>query len=145
MYKHILIATDGSEIAGKAISHGIELAKALGAKLSAVTVTEPLETIVEVETMGMIRASDYDKQCEVSANKILSSVTSAAQAAGIECNVSHEQNRWPYEGIIAAAEKVDADLIVIGSHGRRGIEGLLIGSQANKLLTHTKIPALVVR
>ena len=57
----------------------------------------------------------------------------------------HEQSRWPYEGIIEAAEKVGADLIVVGSHGRRGIEGLLIGSQATKLLTHTKIPALVVR
>ena len=72
-------------------------------------------------------------------------VSSAAEAAGMECDVIHEQNRWPYEGIIAAAEKVDADLIVIGSHGRRGIEGLLIGSQANKLLTHSKIPAVVVR
>ena len=145
MYKHILIATDGSEIAGKAVSHGVDLAKAIGATLSAVTVTEPLETIVEVETMGLIRASDYDKQCEESANKILSSVTSAAKTAGIECNVSHELNRRPYEGIIEAAKKAGADLIVLGSHGRRGIEGLLIGSEANKLLTHTKIPALVVR
>ncbi len=63
----------------------------------------------------------------------------------MECDVIHEQNRWPYEGIIAAAEKGGADLIVIGSHGRRGIEGLLMGSQATKLLTHTNIPALVVR
>ena len=72
-------------------------------------------------------------------------VTSAAEAAGIGCDVLHVQNRWPYEGIIEAAEKVGADLIVVGSHGRRGIEGLLMGSQATKLLTHTKIPALVVR
>ena len=145
MYKQILIATDGSEIGNKAITHGIELAKTLGAKLSAVTVTEPLETIVVVETMAMINPGDYDKQCKVSANKILSVVTSAAQAAGIQCNVIHVQNRLPYEGIIEAAAKVDADLIVLGSHGRRGIEGLLLGSQATKLLTHTKVPALVVR
>ena len=57
----------------------------------------------------------------------------------------YEQNRWPYEGIIEIAVKVGADLIVVGSHGRRGIEGLLLGSQAVKLLTHTKVPALVVR
>jgi nucleotide-binding universal stress UspA family protein len=145
MYKHILIATDGSEIAGKAVSHGVDLAKALGAKLSAVTVTEPYETVVVVETMAMILPGDYDKQSEVSANKILSTVTSAAQTAGIACNVIHEQNRFPYGGVIEAAEKVGADLIVLGSHGRRGIEGLLIGSEANKLLTHTNIPALVVR
>jgi nucleotide-binding universal stress UspA family protein len=75
----------------------------------------------------------------------VSVVTSAAEAAGIECDALHQDNRWPYEGVIEAAEKVGADLIVIGSHGRRGIEGLLIGSQTTKLLTHTKIPALVVR
>ena len=145
MYKHILIATDGSEIGNKAISHGVELAKTLGAKLSAVTVTEPYESVVIVETMVLIPASDYKKQCEESAAQILSVVTSAAEVAGIKCDMIHEQNRWPYEGIIEAAEKVGADLIVVGSHGRRGIEGLLIGSQATKLLTHTKIPALVVR
>ena len=145
MYKHILIATDGSEIAGKAVSHGVDLAKSIGAKLSAVTVTEPYETVVVVETMAMILPGDYDKQSEVSANKILSTVTSAAQTAGIKCSVIHQQNRFPYEGVIEAAEKVGADLIVVGSHGRRGIEGLLLGSQATKLLTHTKIPSLVVR
>jgi nucleotide-binding universal stress UspA family protein len=145
MYKHILIATDGSEIAGKAMTHGIDLAKALGAKLSAVTVTEPYEAVVVVETMVLTLPADYKKQCVESAAKILSVVTSAAEAAGIECDALHQDNRWPYEGVIEAAEKVGADLIVIGSHGRRGIEGLLIGSQTTKLLTYSKIPALVVR
>jgi nucleotide-binding universal stress UspA family protein len=145
MYKHILIATDGSEIGNKAISHGVELAKTLGAKLSSVTVTEPYESVVVVETMVLILPADYKKQCEENAKQILSVVTSAAQSAGIKCDVIHQENRWPYEGIIEAAEKVGADLIVIGSHGRRGIERLIMGSQATKLLTHTKIPALVVR
>jgi nucleotide-binding universal stress UspA family protein len=145
MYKHILIATDGSEIASKAMTHGIDLAKALGAKLSAVTVTEPYEAIVVVETMVLILPADYKKRCEENAAEILSVVTSVAEAAGIECDALHQDNRLPYEGVIEAAEKVGADLIVIGSHGRRGIEGLLIGSQTTKLLTHTKIPALVVR
>ena len=93
----------------------------------------------------MVLPADYSEQCEKSAAQILSVVTSAAEAAGIKCNVIHEQNRWPYEGIIEAAKKVGADLIVVGSHGRRGIEALLLGSEATKLLTHTKIPALVVR
>jgi nucleotide-binding universal stress UspA family protein len=110
-----------------------------------VTVTEPYESVVVVETMVLILPADYKKQCEENAKQILSVVTSAAQSAGIKCDVIHQENRWPYEGIIEAAEKVGADLIVIGSHGRRGIEGLLIGSQTTKLLTHTKIPALVVR
>jgi nucleotide-binding universal stress UspA family protein len=145
MYKHILIATDGSKIANKAMAHGIELAKETGAKLSAVTVTEPYEAVAVVETMAIILPADYSKQCEASAAKILSGVTSAAEAAGIGCDVLHQENRWPYDGIIEAVEKVGADLIVVGSHGRRGIEGLLLGSQAVKLLTHTKVPALVVR
>jgi nucleotide-binding universal stress UspA family protein len=140
MYKHILIATDGSEIANKAMPHAIELAKALGAKLSAVTVAEPYDAVVAAESHG-----DYNERSAESAAEILSVVTSTAGAAGIECDVIHEQNRLPYEGVIEAAEKVGADLIVVGSHGRRGIEGLLIGSQTTKLLTHSKIPALVVR
>jgi nucleotide-binding universal stress UspA family protein len=145
MCKHILIATDGSEIGNKGISHGIELSKTLGAKLSAVTVSEPYEHAVVVGTMVVILPADHKKQCEESAGKILSVVTSAAEAAGIECDVIHQDNRLPYVGIIEAAEKVGADLIVVGSPGRRGIEGLLIGSQTTKLLTHSKIPALVVR
>jgi nucleotide-binding universal stress UspA family protein len=145
MYKHILIATDGSEIGNKGISHGIELSKALGAKLSAVTVTEPYEPAVVVGTMVVILPADYKKRCEENAAEILSVVTSAAEAAGIECDALHQDNRLPYEGVIEAAEKVAADLIVVGSHGRRGIAGLLLGSEATKLLTHTKVPTLVVR
>ena len=140
MYKHILIATDGSEIANKAIPHAIELAKALGAKLSAVTVAEPYDAVVEAESHG-----DYNERSAESAAEILSVVTLTADEAGIKCNVIHQENRWPYEGIIEAAEKEGANLIVVGSHGRRGIEGLLIGSQTTKLLTHSKIPALVIR
>jgi nucleotide-binding universal stress UspA family protein len=145
MYNHILIATDGSEIANKAAPHGIELAKGLNAKLSAVTVTTPYEALLELEAPIMMDQADYDKKFEASANKNLSIVTSAAETAGIERDVIHAQNRLPYEGIIEVAEKVGADLIILGSHGRRGIAGLLIGSQATKLLTHTKVPALVVR
>ena len=145
MYKNILIATDGSEFANKAIPHAIELAKAFGATMSAVIVTEPYEAIVVSEARGLLLPDDYNKQHDESAAKILSTVTSAADAAGIECDMIHQYNRLPYVGIIEAAEKVGADLIVLASHGRRGIEGLLLGSEATKLLTHTKIPALVVR
>ena len=145
MYKHILIATDGSEIGNKATSHGIELAKSIGAKLSAVTVTEPYEASMVPQAKGLVLPADYKEQCEESAANILSVVTSAGESAGIKCDALHVQNRWPYEGIIEAAEEVGADLIVVGSHGPRGIAGLLLGSQATKLLTHTKTPALVVR
>jgi len=93
MYKHILIATDGSEIGNKATSHGVELAKTLGANLSAVTVTEPYEVAIVPQGRGLVLPADYSEQCEKSAAQILSVVTSAAEAAGIKCNVIHEQNR----------------------------------------------------
>jgi len=145
MYKHILMSTDGSEIANKAIPHAIGMAKALGANLSAVTVTEPYEAVVVPQAGGMMLPADYKKQCDANADKILSTVRDAAQIAGIECNAVHVDNRLPYVGIMEAAEKVDADLIVLSSHGRRGIAGLLLGSETAKLLTHTKVPVLVVR
>jgi nucleotide-binding universal stress UspA family protein len=113
--------------------------------LSALTVAEPYEAVVAPRVRDLVLPADYKKQHEEFAANILSAVTSAAEAAGIECDVIHEQNRLPYVGIIEAAEKVGADLIVLASHGRRGIAGLLLGSEATKLLTHTKIPAVVVR
>jgi nucleotide-binding universal stress UspA family protein len=145
MYKNILIATDGSELANKAIPHAIELAKAFGATLTAVTVTEPYEAVVVSEARGLMLPDDYKKQHEEMAANVLSVVTSAAEVAGIKCDALHQENRLPYVGIIEAAEKVGADLIVLASHGRRGMAGLLLGSEATKLLTHCKVPALVVR
>ena len=91
MYKHILIATDGSEIANKGMTHGIDLAKALGATLSAVTVTEPYEAVVVPEARDLVLPADYKQQCEEGAAKILSAVTSAAKVAGVKCDVIHEQ------------------------------------------------------
>lgn len=145
MYKHVLLTTDGSEIATKAVDQGIALAKAIGAKLTAVTVTEPYEAVVTGTTIGMVMPQDYEKQCEKHAAGLLEQVAAKAKAAGVECATNHQSNRWPYDGIVKVADDVGADLIVVGSHGRRGIEGFLIGSQTTKLLTHTKIPTLVIR
>ncbi len=145
MYKHILIATDGSEIAGKAVLEALQLAKALGAKVTAVTVTEPFEAVAFAEAAGAIMPSDYNRQCAEHAKAVLGRVTEAAVKNGMACETLHREHRYAYEGVILAAEEVGADLIVVGSHGRRGLEGFLLGSQAVKLLTHAKIPALVVR
>ena len=145
IYNSILVATDGSEVAGKAVRHAIELAKSIGSPLTAVLVTEPYEAVAFTETMVVVDPSDYRKSCEEHAKRVLSKVSADAEAAGVACDTIHRDSHWPYDGIIKAAEQVNADLIVVGSHGRRGIEGLLLGSQAVKLLTHTKIPALVVR
>ena len=145
MYKHIIVATDGSDIAGEAMKHAIDLAKEIGAKLSAVTVTEPFEMIAFAEQAAVISPTDYKNSTAAYAKKILNAAASTAKTGGVECATIHAENRYSYQGIIDAAEVNGADLIVIGSHGRSGIEGLLLGSQAVKLLTHTKIPALVVR
>jgi nucleotide-binding universal stress UspA family protein len=145
MYKHIMVATDGSDIANAALKHAIDLAKEIGAKLSAVTVTEPFEMIAFAEQAAVISPTDYKNSTTEYAKKILGAAESTAKAAGIDCATIHAEHRYPYQGIIDAAKINNADLIVIGSHGRSGIEGLLLGSQAVKVLTHTKIPALVVR
>jgi nucleotide-binding universal stress UspA family protein len=145
MYKHILVATDGSEIADNAVDQAIALAKDLGARLTAVTVTEPYEAIAFAETLSVIDPSDYKKQCDEHARAILSGVVTRAKAAGITCETVHKDNHRPYAGVIEAAEKSGVDLIMVGSHGRRGFEALLLGSQAVKLLTHTNISTLVVR
>lgn len=145
MYSNILVATDGSDIADKAVEHAVTLAKSLSAKLTAVTVTEPFEAVAFTDNMAVINPSDYQARCEAHAQEILTKAVQHAKAAGLECGMLHQDSHWPYAGVIDAAEKTNADLIVIGSHGRRGLEGLLLGSQAVKLLTHSKTPTLVVR
>jgi nucleotide-binding universal stress UspA family protein len=145
MYKNITIATDGSKIADNAVGHAVALAKNLGATLTAVTVTEPYEAVAFTGTMTVVNPSEYNKQCEEHAEGVLSKACEKAKAASVPCDPVHLHNRLPYVGIIEAAENSNADLIVVGSHGRTGLEGFLLGSQSVKLLTHTKIPTLVVR
>ncbi len=145
MYESIIVATDGSEIADKAVQHAIALAKDLDANLTAVTVTEPFESVAFTENMTVINPADYKRQCDEYANSILAKVTKSAAANGTACETIHQDNHWPYAGVIDAAEKSHADLIVMGSHGRCGLERLLPGSQAAKLLAHTKTATLVMR
>ena len=145
MYKNIVVATDGSDIAKGATAHAITLAKTTGAKITAVLVTEPYEAIAFTSTMQVIDPLAYRERCAAHASEVLSAVQADCEGQGVACATVHRDNHYPYDGIITAAQEADADLIVIGSHGRRGLEGLLIGSEAVKLLTHTKIPTLVVR
>jgi nucleotide-binding universal stress UspA family protein len=145
MYKHILIATDGSELAHKAVAQGMTLAKALGSKVTIVTVTEPWTAVVPGE-MGMaFPVDDYEKTAAEGAANILAAVKREAEAGGIAADVVHMADQYPAEGIIATAKEKGADLIVMASHGRRGISRLLIGSQTNQVVVHSTIPVLVVR
>lgn len=144
MYKHVLIATDGSDLAQKAVTHGLALAKALGARVTAVTVTEPLATLITGDVIAF-PTEEYERAVTQSAQAILSAVTETAKEHGIACETLHEKDQFPAEGIIHAAKSGGCDLIVMASHGRRGLSKVLLGSQTTQVLTHTSIPVLIYR
>ena len=145
MYKHILIATDGSELASKGLDHGLALAKAIGAKATVVFVTEPWAAIAPGEVGVAFPIDEYEKSAAQSADMVLGAVKTKAAAAGVTCDVLHMKEHYPAEGILDAVKAKGCDLIVMASHGRRGIEGLLIGSQANRVVTHSTVPVLIFK
>jgi nucleotide-binding universal stress UspA family protein len=148
MYTHILIATDGSDLAQKAESTGLTLAKALNARATAVTVTEPWEALsmAALAERGMPNpVADYDESVAAAANRILWRVAETAKKVGIACTTEHVKDRYPAEGIIETAKARGCDLIVMASHGRRGISKMLLGSQATKVVTLSPVPVLVCR
>jgi len=148
MFKHILIATDGSELARKAETVGLTLAEALNAQVTAVTATEPLDalSISALAERGLPNpVADYDEAAAASANRILWGVTKAATRIGVACTTLYANDKYPAEAILETAKKRGCDLIVIASHGRRGISRMLLGSQATKVVTLSAIPVLVCR
>ena len=148
MYKHILIATDGSDLAQKATSMGLTLAKALNARATAVTVTEPWDALsmaARAERGIPNPVADYDEAVASAANRILWGVSETAKKMGVSCATLHVKDRQPAEGIIEAAKQGGCDLIVMASHGRRGISRVLLGSQAAKVVTLSPVPVLVCR
>ena len=144
MYKHILIATDGSDLAGKAVATGLALAKQLGAKATAVTATEPWTAMMMGEPAISFPIAEYEEAATQSAARILGGVTEAAKKAGVACETVHAMN-FPADAIIDTAKAKGCDLIVMASHGRRGIARALLGSQAVNVLTHSTLPVLICR
>ena len=145
MYKHILIPTDGSELSKKAVDHGIGLAKALNAKVTAVTVSEPFHIFAVEPGMLTDTPDEYEKRIAALAGKYLKAAKDAATAAGVPCDVVHVEHEHPYETIIDTARKRGCDAIVMASHGRRGVSAIVLGSETVKVLTHSTIPVVVVR
>jgi len=148
MFKHILIATDGSELAGKALANGLGLAKSIGAKVTIVTVS-PLWSATEMAGRAG-RGSPhpieaYEKKVADWAAKVLGEARQVAQRSAVDCATVHVQDSSPDEGIIDTARKSGCDLIVMSSHGRTGVTRVLLGSVAMKVLTHTPLPVLVCR
>ena len=145
MFKNILIATDGSELALKAIEHGIALAKFIGAKVTVVTVSLPFHVFTLDPLVVEDTADLYKKRMQENATKLLATVASAAKGAGVACETVHVEHEHPYRAIIDTASSRGCDLITMASHGRRGVSALLLGSETVKVLTHSKIPVLVHR
>jgi nucleotide-binding universal stress UspA family protein len=143
MYKHILIPSDGSELSKKAVDHGIGLAKALNAKVTAVTVSEPFHIFAAEPSMVTDTPDEYKKRIAALTAKYLKVATDAASAAGVPwVQIEHEH---PYEAIIDTARNRGCDAIVMASHGRRGVSAVVLGSETVKVLTHSNIPVVVVR
>lgn len=148
MYKHILIATDGSELAAKAVQHGLALAKALKAQATAVAVTEAwdaMEIARQVESRVENPVERYEKSAAAWAGKVLTAAQTTASGMSVPLKTVHVKDSDPAEGILEAAKSNGCDLIVMASHGRRGVAKLLLGSQAVKVLTHGKLPVLIYR
>ena len=146
MYKNILICTDGSSVGDKAIEQGLEIAKLAKAKVIAIKVTEMWSAVdVAGGRQALARIEHFEKAASDAAAKVLKGVADAAQAAGVECETLHVPDSNPAEGILATALARGCDLIVMGSHGRRGLNRLLVGSQAHNVLNQTKVSVLVCR
>jgi nucleotide-binding universal stress UspA family protein len=145
MYEHILIPSDGSELSEKAVKQGLALAKSIGAKVTAITVSETFHTFSVDPVMVTDTPEQYQRDCEARAEKYLSVAKNGAKAAGVPYDGMHVMHDHPYEAIIKAAKDKGCDLIFMASHGRKGMSALVLGSETVKVLTHSRIPTLVCR
>jgi nucleotide-binding universal stress UspA family protein len=148
MFKHILLPTDGSKLSNRAVERGIELAKSLKASVTSIHVV-PAFRMVADDSFVMPRSVElkvrYEKEAVGHANKMLDKVGDRAKAAGVKHDAVVVVSEVPYQEIIDAARKHKCDLIMMASHGHHGLTGLLLGSETAKVLTHSKVPVLVVR
>ena len=145
MFNNILVATDGSDLAAKAVEQGILLAKEVGAKITALTVTEPSNVLSLAPGALEYIPIEYKKYAEAYAEEVLGTVLAKAQSSGVTCEMLHIEHEQVYQAIIDAASARKCDLIVMASHGRRGVSAVVLGSETVKVLTHSKIPVLVYR
>jgi nucleotide-binding universal stress UspA family protein len=145
MFKHILIPTDGSDLSRKALLYGVELARESGAKVTALTVRAPY-MVGSMDLIGAVGGQDvFEAETQRFADHALTQAKMAADAASVKIETLQEIGDQPYRAIIECANANKCDLIVMASHGRRGVSALLLGSETSKVLTHSAIPVLVFR
>ena len=149
MYANILLSTDGSDVARKGVEHGIALAKALNAKVTVITVTEALPIDYGGgHDSGWIPSQQeidsFDAACKEGAGKVLNQARTMAEQIGISAELLHVPNAHPATAIIETARSRGCDLIVMASHGRRGLRKFFLGSQTSEVLGDGSVPVLVV-
>jgi nucleotide-binding universal stress UspA family protein len=146
VFKHVLIATDGSPLSNKAAKAGVALASALGAKVTAYYAIDELQPLyIEGYAMAQAMVDDLDARAKALGEKRVAAIGRIAKAAGVRFNMLVRKANTAYEGIIAAATRQKCDVICMASHGRRGLSRLMMGSVTQKVLTHSKIPVVVYR
>lgn len=145
MFKHILIPTDGSPLSRKTIAMGVKLAKSVGARITGVFAAPPATPVLYRDSVptGYAAPEDHAKMIRQSAAKYLGVIEAAAKKAGVGCECVQVTSDFPADVILAIAKKKKCDLIVMASHGRRGLRAVLLGSETQKVLTHSKVPVLV--
>ena len=145
MFKHILLPTDGSKLSEKSVKEGIRMAKSLHASVTALHVIPKIHAFAYQLNMLESTQDQYADESAEAAMTYLAFVQKVAKAAGVDCDVVHVTSDKPFKAIIDTAKKKKCDLIMMASHGRRGVEGFLLGSETQKVLTHSQIPVLVCR
>ena len=147
MFKHILLPTDGSELSNKALRRGIEFAKKIKARVTAIHVVPEFRMIADESFAPLSPAlkKRFEDESRARAQKLFIAIARQAKARGVRCATISVASDLPYQQIIAAARTKKCDLIMMASHGRRGLSSLLLGSETAKVLTHSKVPVLVVR
>jgi nucleotide-binding universal stress UspA family protein len=148
MFKRIQISTDGSRLAAKGIKAGVALARALGATVTGVYVIPPYSPPLYSEGAMFapgVSPQGFKKVHEAAARKALAAVEIQAQASGVTCATLHVSAEFPWKGLLSAARARRCDAVVMASHGRGGLGGLLLGSETMRVLAHSKLPVLVIR
>lgn len=149
MYRHILIASDGSNLAGKGLDAGLALAAALQARTTLVTVSDPWQDVMAADPSAMALTGELReerrRQKEAEAQAVFEDARKRAQAAGVALETVYVPERLPDEAILETADRCGADLVVMASHGHRGLRKLLLGSQTQAVVSRGHLPVLVVR
>lgn len=145
MYKHLLLPTDGSPLSEDAVRRGVQFAQQLNARVTGFYAMPEFEIVSYTMAMVEDNKEVFVRQARERATKVLDAVQAMAAQAGVQCDTVTVSSDTPYQAIVQTATERGCDLILMASHGRRGIKGFLLGSETTKVLTHSTIPVLVHR